>query len=81
MRLRVRESVCMRVRLRVCESVSSFENVVVTSVRDATPEPPGDPPRESTTCESAARVRRLRVHVRVMTGRVYVRVYVKVAGI
>ena len=70
---------CTRVRLRVCESVSS-ENHVVTSVRDATPEPPGDPPRQS-TCESAARVRRLRVHVRVMTGRVYVRVYVKVAGI
>ena len=70
----------MRVRLRVCESVSSSENVV-TSVRDATPEPPGDPPRESTTCESApARVRRLRVHVRVMTGRVYVRAYLKVAG-
>ena len=64
MRLRVRESVCMRVRLRGCEIVSSSENVV-TSVRDATPEPHGDPPRESTTSKSAARVRRLKVHVRV----------------
>jgi hypothetical protein len=62
----------MRVRLRVRESVSSSENnnAVVTSVRD-------------THACFLPRVRRhLRVHVRVMTGRVlYVRVYVKVAGI
>ena len=70
-------------RLRVCESVSSSENNVVTSVRDATSEPPARKQGFCCcfTCESAARVRRLRVHVRVMTGRVYVRVYVEVAGI